>query len=133
VTLNTPEPSASGHATLSDQDRTWGMIAHLSAFALFVLPIIGCVAGPLVVWLIKREHSAFVADAAKEAIRFNLIILVGYAICLPLAVAFVGIILWATLFVFWAVATIIAGIKAGEGLPYRYSSLLRPVVKLLGH
>jgi len=40
-------------------DRTWAMLAHLS-------PLVGLgFIGPLVVWLIYKDKSPFVADQAK--------------------------------------------------------------------
>jgi len=41
------------------------MIGHLAALAGFVFPM-GNIIGPLVVWLIKREESKFVAFHAKQ-------------------------------------------------------------------
>jgi uncharacterized Tic20 family protein len=43
-------PDASGPAPKQD-DRTWGMIAHLSAFAGFIFPL-GNIIAPLVIWLV---------------------------------------------------------------------------------
>jgi uncharacterized Tic20 family protein len=110
---------------LSADDRTWAMIAHFSALAFFILPPIGGVVGPLVVWLLKREQSAFVSEAAKEAINFNVTVLIGYAVCALLVFVFIGFLLAAALFAFWLVMTIVAGIKASEGVHYRYPLALR--------
>src|SRR3954470_12259895 len=41
--------------------RTWGMLAHLSGLAGFIIPF-GSVIGPLVVWMIKKEEIPFVND-----------------------------------------------------------------------
>ena len=72
----------------------------------------------------KREQSAFGADAAKEALNFNLIVVVGYAICLPLCLRLrrhSAVLRFCSCSGRWL--TIVAGIKAGEGLPYRYSAI----------
>jgi uncharacterized Tic20 family protein len=53
------------------------MIAHFSALAAFIIPPIGGVIGPLIVWLAKRESSAFASEAAKEALNFNIAVLLG--------------------------------------------------------
>ncbi len=127
VAVNTPTPNAPPAApqALSEDERTWGMIAHFSALAFFVLPVVGCVIGPLVVWAIKKDQYPFVAEAAKEAINFNIAVLLGYLACTVLAFVFVGIVLWAALFVYWLVMTIIAGVKASEGIHYRHRVTLR--------
>jgi len=69
-------PAASGPAP-TESERTWGMLAHLSALAGLVVPLVGIVLGPLAVWLVKREESEFVAGHAKEALNFNISVLIG--------------------------------------------------------
>ncbi len=129
--VNTSDSPASApqgiEPSVSADERTWAMIAHFSALATFIAPPIGGVLGPLVVWLAKREQSAFVAEAAKEAMNFNIAVLVGYLVCALLVFVFVGILLGAALFVFWLVMTVVAGIRASEGVHYRYPVSLRIV------
>jgi uncharacterized protein len=112
-------------STTADE-RTWGMLAHLSAFSGFLVPL-GGVIGPLVVWLIKRDQSAFVADQGKEALNFNISVLLAAIVCGVLVLVFIGILLGVALFIFWLTMTIIAGIKASEGVLYRYPVTLRLV------
>lgn len=121
--MNTPP----GTPSISSDDRTWAMIAHFSALAAFILPPIGGVLGPLIVWLAKRETSAFASEAAKEALNFNIAVLLGYLVCALLVFVFIGFLLAAALFVFWLVLTVVAGIRASEGLHYRYPISLRIV------
>jgi uncharacterized Tic20 family protein len=102
------------------------MLAHLSTFSGFIVPL-GGVIGPLVVWLIKRDQSAFVADQGKEALNFNISVLLGALVCGVLVFVFIGILLGVALFIFWMAMTIIAGIKASEGVRYRYPFALRLV------
>jgi uncharacterized protein len=129
VNIHTPGPvpgtPPAAPQALSEDERTWGMVAHFSALAFFVLPVVGCVIGPLVVWAIKKDQYPFAAEAAKEAINFNIAVLIGYAVCTVLAFVFVGIVLWAILFVYWLVMTIVAGVKASEGIHYRHRITLR--------
>jgi uncharacterized protein len=113
--------------SVSADERTWAMVAHFSALAAFIVPPIGGVLGPLVVWLVKREQSAFVAEAAKEALNFNIVVLLGALVCVLLVFVFIGILLGAVLFGFWLVMTVVAGIKASEGVHYRYPISLRIV------
>jgi uncharacterized Tic20 family protein len=109
------------------EERTWAMIAHLSALAFFVLPPVGGVIGPLVVWLAKKDSSAFVSEAAREAINFNLAVLAAYAVCVLLMFIFIGILLGAALLVFWLVMTLVAAIRASEGIHYKYPITVRVV------
>lgn len=119
-----PDPVTTTVAT--QDERTWGMLAHLSAFAGFLVPL-GSIIAPLVVWLIKRDQSAFVADQGKEALNFNISVLLAALVCGVLVFVFIGILLGVALFIFWLAMTIIAGIKASEGVRYRYPITLRLV------
>jgi len=122
--MNIAEPVPEPTGLPTQDERTWGMVAHLAALAFFVMPF-GNILGPLVVWLAKRDHSAFVAQHAKEALNFNITVLIGALVCGVLLVLSIGILLGAVLFVFWLVMTIIAALKANEGLAYRYPFTVR--------
>jgi len=119
-------PATSGY-TPTESERTWGMLAHLSALAGLVVPLIGIVLGPLAVWLTRRDESEFVAGQAKEALNFNISVLLGAVACMLLALVFVGFLLGTALFIFWLVMTLVAAIKASEGQVYRYPFSLRLV------
>jgi len=113
------------NTALSQEDRNWGTIGHLSALAAFIAPFLGAVIGPLVVWLLKRDHSAFAGECAKEALNFNITVCIGYAVCGLLAIAFIGIPLMIALFIAWLILTIVAAVRASEGISYRYPVSIR--------
>jgi uncharacterized Tic20 family protein len=123
--MNIADPASATDPTLPTQEeRFWGMIAHLAALAGCILPF-GNILGPLLVFLLKREQSAFVAAHAKEALNFNITVAIGAAVCLLLLWLSIGILMGAVLAIFWLVMTIIAALKANEGLPYRYPFTVR--------
>ena len=122
-----PNSTAASGAAPTENERTWGMLAHLSALAGLVVPLIGIVLGPLVVWLAKRDESVFVAAHAKEALNFNISVLLGAIVCMLLMLVFIGVLLGTALFIAWLVMTLVAAIKASEGHPYRYPFSLRLV------
>ena len=101
------------------------MLAHLSALVGLIVPLIGIVLGPLAVWLARRDESAFVAEHAREALNFNISVLLAAIACMLLMLVFVGFLLGTALFVAWLVLTLIAAIKASEGATYRYPFSLR--------
>lgn len=111
----------------SQDERTWGMLSHLSAFTGLVLPLVGNIAAPWAIWLARRDRSAFVASQAKEALNFNISVVIAWLVCWALTYVFIGILLGIVLFVSWLALTILAGIKAGEGVDYRYPLALRLV------
>lgn len=117
---------------LSSDERTWALIGHLSAFSFFITGI-GCVLGPLIVWLVKRDTLPFAAEQAKEALNFNITMVLAFVALVAFTVLTFGIgvvLTWpigAALFIAWIVLTIIAAIKANEGVAYRYPFTLRLV------
>jgi uncharacterized protein len=120
----TPEVSARTSAP-TESERTWGMLAHLSALAGLVLPLFGIIVGPLVVYLVRRDESPWVAAHAKEALNFNISVLIAAVGCVLLMMVLIGFILGAALFIAWLVMTLVATIKASEGETYRYPVSLR--------
>jgi uncharacterized protein len=124
--MNTTNPNApsSVPGALSQEDRNWGMIAHLAAFAGCVIPF-GSILGPLIVYLTKKDQSQFVGECAKESLNFNITAAIGFLICLCLWLVFIGILLTAALGITWLVLTIIATVKANEGTVYRYPVSIR--------
>lgn len=116
----------------SSDERLWALIGHLSAFSAFITGI-GGILGPLIVWLVKRDTLPFAADQAKEALNFNITLAIAFAVLVVFSVVTLGIgvlIAWPigmVLFVGWIILTIIAAIKANEGIAYRYPFTLRLV------
>jgi uncharacterized Tic20 family protein len=126
------EPQAPLPVTQSSEERTWALIGHLSAFSAFITGI-GCIVGPLIVWLVKRDTMPFAADQAKEALNFNITLAIAFCALVLFSIVTFGLgllIAWpigAVLCVAWFVLTIIAAIKANEGVAYRYPFTLRLV------
>lgn len=106
-------------------ERQWAMFSHLSAFCGFVIPPIGHVLGPLIMYLIKKDQYPFGTDQAKEALNFNLSCSLYFLIAFALCLVFIGFILIPALGIFWLIFTIIAAIKANEGVAYRYPATIR--------
>ena len=119
--MNEPNPVTD---VPTQDERTWGMLAHLTAFSGFLIPF-GNIIAPLIVWLVKRDQSQFVADQGKEALNFNISVLLAGALCAALVFVLIGILLGVALFFYWLAMTIVAGIKASEGIRYRYPFTLR--------
>jgi len=104
--------------------RTWAMFCHLAAFSGFIIPF-GSLLGPLIVWAIKKDEDPFINDQGKEAINFQLTLLIGFVISIILMFVFIGILLIAVLVVYCIIMVIIAAMKANEGELYRYPYTIR--------
>jgi uncharacterized protein len=111
---------------LDQQAKTFGMLCHLLALSIFVLPGIGHILGPLVIWLIKKDQIPFVDDQGKESLNFQISLTIYTIASLPLWLLFlVGIPLTSAVFVFGFVMVIVAALKANEGVYYRYPLCIR--------
>jgi len=100
------------------QEKMWAMLCHIGAI------ILGFIA-PLVIWLVKKDESAFVDDQGKEALNFQITMTLAFIITGFLTVVFIGFILVPLLAIFNLIMLIIAGIKANDGIKYRYPINIR--------
>ena len=121
TSMNEPNPVTD---VPTQDERTWGMLAHLTAFSGFLIPF-GNIIAPLIVWLVKRDQSQFVADQGKESLNFNITVLLAGVVCWALVYVLIGILLGVALFFYWLAMIIVAGIKASEGIRYRHPFTLR--------
>ena len=103
----------------SAEERQWAMFCHLSAMLLYA-GIIGGVLVPLLLWLMKREGNPFVDDQGRETVNFQITIVLGLCIAVPLCFFLVGIPMVAGLFLYHFIATIVAAVRSNEGVRYRY-------------
>ncbi|MBO0722234.1 MAG: DUF4870 domain-containing protein [Blastocatellia bacterium] len=110
---------------VSRDDRTWAMLAHLSALVGYSFIPFGNVVAPLIVWVIKKDQSWFIDDQAKEAMNFQISMVIYALISIPLVLLLIGIVLLIILYVFGIVMVIIAAIRANDGIQYRYPLTLR--------
>lgn len=124
-----------GPQPLSPSDeRMWAMFTHLSALVGFMVPF-GNVIGPLVIWQIFKERSAFVDAHGKESVNFQLIMSIAYLVSMILlvmvfagqfqgrsSVRSIGLVsvLLPVLGVVSLVLFIIAAVKANNGEEYEY-------------
>ena len=107
-------------AAVSADDANLAMLAHLLSI------VFGFIA-PLIIWMISKDQpqKGFVADQAKEALNFQITVIIALCIAGVLIVIFLGILLVPMILVVNFVLCILAGLKAREGVAYRYPFTLR--------
>jgi len=123
-----PESTHDGMSMPTKDERTLALVAHLGA-AVASLVSAGLLSFllPLVIYLVKREDSEFVADQAKESLNFRITLFMGYLISVPLIFVGVGLCLLPIIWLVDLVFGIIAGIKSYDGERYRYPFAIRLV------
>jgi hypothetical protein len=123
----TPVPAA-------NSTRSWEVLCHLSAlvglfFGFWGIPVIN-VLGPLTVWLAKRSDSLGIDAHGKESLNFHISwTLYGIVGTFGLLITIVGVLLIP--FFIWGlcglmtILTIVAAVKASNGVLYRYPLTIR--------
>lgn len=102
-----------------DKDaRTMAMLAHLLGIVLGFV-------GPLIIWLVKKDQSAFVEVQSKEALNFQLTLLIGYVISGATWCVFIGMALFPVVWLAGLILCIMAGMEANKGVDYRYPFNIR--------
>lgn len=105
--LGAEEPSV---YTPTSDEKTMALLSHVLCIPFGFL-------APLIIYLIKKDESKYVAQHAKESLNFQI---TAFIIYFGLAITIIGI------FLIWIVAiaafilVIIATIKASENKLYKY-------------
>lgn len=116
VTAAPPPPAGAA----PQEDRTIGLLTHLS----------GIIAGfivPLIIWLINKDkpEKSWLTDQSKEALNFQITLLIVYIIGIILSVILIGALINLLAWIACIVFSIIAGLAANKGEAYRYPFALR--------
>jgi uncharacterized Tic20 family protein len=85
----------------------------------------GHLLGPLIVWLAKRDDSPEIDAHGKEALNFQISMLIYTLVAGVFCLILIGFVFLAILWVLNAVFVIIASIQASEGKFYRYPMTIR--------
>jgi len=118
---NPSSTSAQAGYLPTPEERSWGMLAHLSSIIAILLGGLSFI-GPLIVWLVKKDQSPFVADQGKEALNFQIAVLLASLIC---GVTCILAILIPVIIVANIVYSVIAAMEANKGIYYRYPYTFR--------
>jgi len=101
------------------------MLSHLLALVGYLVIPFGNVAAPLIIYLMKKDESPFVADQAKESLNFQISVCIYALISGVLILILIGFLLLIVVGVAGAILTIIASVKAANGEAYRYPLTIR--------
>lgn len=143
--MGNPVPSVA----TTPSERQWAALAHLAAVVLALctswLAGVAGVLGAGIVFLIKRDASAFIAAHAREAMNFNLSMFIYACVATAIGIVLVGatvltlglgaivtlpaglllLAAYAVIAVMWLVCSVVAIARAWSGEDYRYPLTLR--------
>ena len=118
-----PSPAVDVHA--EEWERTYATFNHLSLLTFHVLmPVIPALA----MWLIKRDRSPFVDDHGREAVNFQISLMIYALILIPVVGALtcgVGWVLYIALYGLAIYGMVKAAMAANRGQYYRYPACIR--------
>lgn len=103
---------------VSNDERNWAMLCHLGGLVHFI-PF-GQIIVPMIIWMVKKDELPFVDDQGKEALNFQISMLIYYLICIPLIFIVIGIFFLAMLGLINLILVVIAAVKAQQGEAFRY-------------
>lgn len=104
---------------LSETERNWAMLCHLSAFAAFFFPF-GGIIGPLICWLTRKDESQWVDQNGKASLNFQMSLLLYMVLAIPLCFIIVGFPIVVFLVLLKVICIIIASVKASKGEEFKY-------------
>ena len=112
-------------APVDSDVRNWMTICHLASFSGALGVPVGNIIGPLIVWLIKKDESELIDYHGKEAINFQITLTIYTLVSLLLCFLFIGFALVPAVLLFGTVFTVIAIVKANDGVRYKYPLTIR--------
>lgn len=101
--------------TPTSDERTMAILSHILCLIVWLF-------APLIIYLVKKDESKFVAAHAKESLNFQITVMI---VVIVLIVTLIGILLLWVVGIISTVLVIIATIKASENKLYRYPFTIR--------
>ncbi len=108
-------------------ERTFALMMHLSLLGHIVLSGFAIIA-PIIMWNIKKEESPFLDDHGREALNFQISLIIYTILIVPLGIITCGlgfIVFPIGLYVLGLIGMIKASIAANRGEFYRYPMTMR--------
>lgn len=99
----------------TSDEKTLALLAHVLTF---IFPLLA----PLIIYLIKKDESTFVAYHARESLNFQITLII---VCFALFITVIGIFLLWIVGIIWTILVIVATVRASEGKLYKYPLSIR--------
>lgn len=114
---------------LAETDRNFGVAIHLSPFGSFIFPLL--ILAPVVLWLLRKDRSAFVDDHGREMTNVLItgLIVTAVSTVFSLITIGVGMVIAVPLWAIWHIVIIINQVRgalaASRGEYFRYPMVFR--------
>ena len=104
--------------TPSNDDKNIATITHLAGTVFSFVP-------SLIVWVLKKDDSEYISSQAKEALNFQITVLLALFLAQILMFVLIGFALFPIIWLANIVLCILAAIATSKGETYRYPFCLR--------
>ena len=104
--------------SISNDDKNIAVISHLGGTVFSVFP-------SLIIWWLKKDDSAYIGEQAREALNFQITVLIISIVSSVLVVILIGFLLLGAVWLFNVICCVLAAVAASKGEHYRYPFTLR--------
>ena len=111
-----PAPAFTDRNIVTSDDKTWAVLSHILGWVI-----------ALVALLVKGNERPFVRDQAVEALNFDITVVIGMIVSIPLMLVIVGFFTFFAIAIGGFVLHIIGAVQAGKGEWYRYPINIRMI------
>jgi uncharacterized Tic20 family protein len=105
---------------VSQNAKNMAMLCHLLGFFTSFI-------GPLIIWLLKKDEDSFIDQQGKEALNFQIAIVIASFVAGLLSFLCIGFLLFPVIAILDLVFVIMACIASSKGEAYRYPVSIRLV------
>lgn len=103
----------------SSDEKNIATVTHLAGTIFLFIPA-------LIVWILKKDDSAYIADQAKEALNFQITVAIAMFVAANILIwILVGLALIPIIWITNIILSILAAVATSKGETYRYPICLR--------
>jgi uncharacterized Tic20 family protein len=102
----------------TQDDKTLAILTHLSGIFFSIVV-------PLIVWLTAKDTKPWLAEQSKEALNFQITVLIGYIVSSALMIVLVGFITFLIVWALSVILSIVAAVRVSQGADFHYPFTLR--------
>jgi uncharacterized protein len=117
--MESPTPPTLPSSAVNQDEKILGIVMHV--LCLIGFPIIG----PLVIWLMKKDQSAYLDSQGRELLNFQISYLLYGFVAFLLFFVLIGFVLLPVVVIATIILTIIGIVRAAEGQVYRFPLTIR--------
>lgn len=115
---NFSQSSETQYTNVSSDERTLAILSHVLGIFFWIFP-------SLIIYLLKKDESKYVAEHSREALNFQISITIFYIISGILVLLLIGLLMIWIVYIANIILCIIATIKASDNILYRYPFNIR--------